>query len=456
VFSKGGGLTSLLPKLVLALAALALVGVVVPKVIGAAADLFDKEGGGSSGSGAVEYVVPEPYVLNYEPTTASIASMPSAAEGVTGFTLASDGTGYVPSMSAEQQAAVQSVLDQYAPNGRTVGFAFIDLRTGSGYAYDVDSDVYGASSFKAHVAVFACQSQAEGGAVKQSAFRQSAETAVVWSDNDAYYRLRNASGAKSEAFRSWLSGMGLDPALADDTFPTYSVREAATLWMNSYLYLGSGDPSLANWLAGLMSTTNVSMIRDGVSGDVRLAPGLAAGVLVEGASGAVFDALPDGFMTAAALEASEEAEKAAKKGEGSAVAPTGSEKSAHNDAAESVREGIANPSASPSAPSASSGSSPAGEEADPAGAYEHLGFGLDASGDVTPDIVVYNKAGWINGNTSDSTCDAGIIVEGGEAYLMVIMTSAPDSEGNRQLVSDLAGALWAARDTLQPAGLVKA
>ena len=67
-----------------------------------------------------------------------------------------------------------------------------------------------------------------------------------------------------------------------------------------------------------------------------------------------------------------------------------------------------------------------------------------------------NKAGWINGNTSDSTCDAGIIVEGGEAYLMVIMTSAPDSEGNRQLVSDLAGALWAARDTLQPAGLVKA
>lgn len=444
----------MLPKLTLALVTLAFVGIVAPKALSVASGLFDKEneGGGSASSGTVEFTVSDPYVLNYEPTTASLASMPAAAEGVTGFTLIADETGYVPTMSAEQQAAVQAVLDQYEPNNRTVGFAFVDLRTGSGYAYNVDADVYGASTFKAHVAVFACQDRVESGTIKQSAFRQSAETAVVWSDNDAYYRLRNASGANGEALRNWLSGMGLDPALGDDTYPTYSAREAVTLWMNTYLYLNSGDPSLTAWLAGLLSTTNVSMVRDGVSSDTKLDPSVLASSLVTSIASAIDNALPAGFMAAATLEATEEG---AKESNGSAVAPTSSTKNASDESADAVQGNIANPSAESDSESSSGSSGPADEKAALVGAYEYLGFGKSAAGDVTPDIVVYNKAGWINGSSVDSVCDAGIIAEGDETYLIAIMTSAPDSTGNRQLVSDLASALWAARDTLQPDGLVK-
>ena len=61
---------------------------------------------------------------------------------------------------------------------------------------------------------------------------------------------------------------------------------------------------------------------------------------------------------------------------------------------------------------------------------------------------MYDKAGWISGEDTNATIDAGIIVEGDRAYLMTIMTDVPESETNDAFVSGIAKALWNARGTL--------
>ena len=65
-------------------------------------------------------------------------------------------------------------------------------------------------------------------------------------------------------------------------------------------------------------------------------------------------------------------------------------------------------------------------------------------------VTVYDKAGWINGSSDDSVCDAGIIEEDGKYYLITIMTNLADGETSRAEVSDLAAALWDQRSTLAP------
>lgn len=305
--------------------------------------------------------------LDYDPSVSSLNVIPGSGESIVGFTLITDDVGYKPSLTDEQSAAIQAVLDEYAPNDRTVSFVFIDLNTGSGYAYNPDAEVYSASSIKAHLASFACQDQIESGNISLSSIRSYAEDAVLWSDNDQYYRLRRASNGYGDnnAFDAWVAGLGLDPSVSEASFPYYSARESAQLWMSTYLYFQTGSSELVDWLKGLFSGTNVSMIRSGI-----------AGTPVE-------------------------------EGEDASI-------------------------------SASS----------PASAAKLVQRQLESS--VQPDVIVYNKAGWISGSSDNAVNDAGIIVAGDDAYLMSILTSAPDSSSNRQLVADLASALWSARGSLQP------
>ena len=67
-----------------------------------------------------------------------------------------------------------------------------------------------------------------------------------------------------------------------------------------------------------------------------------------------------------------------------------------------------------------------------------------------PQVVVYDKAGWLNGHTDKGLCDAGIVIEGDKAYLITVMTGAGDSDDNRNNVKDLVSTLWAQRSTLAP------
>ena len=179
-------------------------------------------------------------------------------------------------LSEEQQESLAAATQNIKGGGYTVGFALINLNTGKGIAYNLDSRVYGASSFKGPYAAFLCQhlgdndasypsdSEAAGSGVSSSIYSLM-QPMILYSDNSAFSSLRNTYD--SAGFAEWLNSCGVDSEIMHDThFPRYSTRESALLWLRTYQYLKTNTPTTQN-LASLYEQTNVSFIRSGVSDD---------------------------------------------------------------------------------------------------------------------------------------------------------------------------------------------
>lgn len=179
-------------------------------------------------------------------------------------------------LSEEQQESLAAATQNIEDGGYTVGFTLINLNTGKGIAYNLDSRVYGASSFKGPYAAFLCQhlgdndasypsgSEAAGSGVSSSIYSQM-QPMILYSDNSAFSSLRNTYD--SAGFAEWLNSCGVDSEIMHDThFPRYSTRESALLWLRTYQYLKTNTPTAQN-LASLYEQTNVSFIRSGVSDD---------------------------------------------------------------------------------------------------------------------------------------------------------------------------------------------
>lgn len=177
-------------------------------------------------------------------------------------------------LSEEQQESLAAATQNIEDGGYTVGFTLINLNTGKGIAYNLDSRVYGASSFKGPYAAFLCQhlgdndasypsdSEAAGSGVSSSIYSLM-QTMILYSDNSAFNSLRNTYD--SAGFAEWLNSCGVDSEIMHDThFPRYSARESALLWLRTYQYLKTNTPTAQN-LASLYEQTNVSFIRSGVS-----------------------------------------------------------------------------------------------------------------------------------------------------------------------------------------------
>lgn len=180
------------------------------------------------------------------------------------------------SLSEEQQESLAAATQNIEGGGYTVGFTLINLNTGKGIAYNLDSRVYGASSFKGPYAAYLCQhlgdndisypsdSEAAGSGVS-SAIYSLIQPMILYSDNSAFSSLRNSYD--SAGFAEWLNSCGVDSEIMHDThFPRYSARESALLWLRTYQYLKTNTPTAQN-LASLYEQTNVSFIRSGVSDD---------------------------------------------------------------------------------------------------------------------------------------------------------------------------------------------
>lgn len=178
--------------------------------------------------------------------------------------------------SEEQQESLAAATQNIEGGGYTVGFTLINLNTGKGIAYNLDSRVYGASSFKGPYAAFLCQhlgdndasypsgSEAAGSGVSSSIY-SLIQPMILYSDNSAFSSLRNTYD--SAGFAEWLNSCGVDSEIMHDThFPRYSARESALLWLRTYQYLKTNTPTAQN-LASLYEQTNVSFIRSGVSDD---------------------------------------------------------------------------------------------------------------------------------------------------------------------------------------------
>ena len=179
-------------------------------------------------------------------------------------------------LSEEQQESLVAATQNIEGGGYTVGFTLINLNTGKGIAYNLDSRVYGASSFKGPYAAYLCQhlgdndisypsdSEAAGSGVS-SAIYSLIQPMILYSDNTAFSSLRNSYD--SAGFAEWLNSCGVDSEIMHDThFPRYSARESALLWLRTYQYLKTNTPTAQN-LASLYKQTNVSFIRSGVSDD---------------------------------------------------------------------------------------------------------------------------------------------------------------------------------------------
>lgn len=179
-------------------------------------------------------------------------------------------------LSEEQQESLAAATQNIEGGGYTVGFTLINLNTGKGIAYNLDSRVYGASSFKGPYAAFLCQhlgdddasypsgSEAAGSGVSSSIYSLM-QPMILYSDNSAFSSLRNTYD--SAGFAEWLNSCGVDSEIMHDThFPRYSARESALLWLRTYQYLKTNTPTAQN-LASLYEQTNVSFIRSGVSDD---------------------------------------------------------------------------------------------------------------------------------------------------------------------------------------------
>lgn len=179
-------------------------------------------------------------------------------------------------LSEEQQESLAAATQNIEGGGYTVGFTLINLNTGKGIAYNLDSRVYGASSFKGPYAAYLCQhlgdndasypsgSEAAGSGVSSSIY-SLIQPMILYSDNSAFSSLRNTYD--STGFAEWLNSCGVDSEIMHDThFPRYSARESALLWLHTYQYLKTNTPTAQN-LASLYEQTNVSFIRSGVSDD---------------------------------------------------------------------------------------------------------------------------------------------------------------------------------------------
>lgn len=179
-------------------------------------------------------------------------------------------------LSEEQQESLAAATQNIEGGGYTVGFTLINLNTGKGIAYNLDSRVYGASSFKGPYATYLCQhlgdndvsypsgSEAAGSGVSSSIY-SLIQPMILYSDNSAFNSLRNTYD--SVGFAEWLNSCGVDSEIMHDThFPRYSARESALLWLHAYQYLKTNTPTAQN-LASLYEQTNVSFIRSGVSDD---------------------------------------------------------------------------------------------------------------------------------------------------------------------------------------------
>lgn len=278
-------------------------------------------------------------------------------------------------------SALSSAIAAIETQGYTVGCFMIDVDTGNGVAYSLDSRVYGASSFKGPYAAFLCERLADGGQGLSASSMSLIESMVTYSDNDAFRILRNTYD--SAGFTDWVASCGVATDIVHDThFPRYSARESALLWLHMYDYLESGADH-ASYLAELYQQTNTSFIRDGVS--------------------AVQDGAQDG--EGGDGETQDDSQSSESSGaEGGAQDNGGS--GAENDAT-------------------------------------HEGENLDSETQNAETPVVMNKAGWnASGTRFSGLCDAGIIEYQGKTYIMSVMCSAPDSESHRAQVSAVVRALF--------------
>lgn len=241
-----------------------LLAVIVALIIVGVALVFTGRGcssAASDGSSDTTSQQEEPPAVTYDPQESDLQSFSFTPDTITSFSLVQNGTQMYAELSDEDNMAITEALSYLEKDGVVdVGFLIMNLNTGSGYCYNIDERIYGASTYKAPLSLFLCEEYIDGGQLKRSAVGTRIENSIVWSDNNSYRSLKHSYDGSNH--NEWLSSLGIDPTGYGTTFPTYSVRDSATIWMHMWEYLNS-DTETAEWLGDLLSSTETSFLRTG-------------------------------------------------------------------------------------------------------------------------------------------------------------------------------------------------
>ncbi len=201
-----------------------------------------------------------PPKVTYTPNELDVQELAYTPNTIESFSLVESGNQMFATLSEDDNRTITNALSWLQADNEDVGFLIMNLNTGSGFCYNIDTKIYGASTYKAPMSVFLCEEYIDGGTLQKSAVSTRIENAIIWSDNQSYRSLKHSFDGSNH--NAWLQSMGIDPSSYLSTFPTYSVRDSATIWMHTWDYLNSGS-STAEWLGGLLSRTETSFLRNG-------------------------------------------------------------------------------------------------------------------------------------------------------------------------------------------------
>ena len=214
---------------------------------------------------------------NGDSASSDFAVMPAMLDGIdesdeiVSFSL-SDAR--APELSNKNLSAIRTALENF--DGASVGFGMYDVESGRGIGYNLDQEIYGASSFKAPYALYLCQKHVENGELTIPGLSNGdgaelfgaggytkvlIENAICNSDNDSFAMLRSMYDA--DGYNEWVDELGIqDTAYTPDSwFPWYSVRSSLKIWTEMYNYWQTGGDT-AQWLSSLCGETTVSFLRD--------------------------------------------------------------------------------------------------------------------------------------------------------------------------------------------------
>lgn len=234
------------------------------------------------GAAEEEAAEPEEKAAPLEVADLDMDAIPSAEGHPETFSLVGD---EVPELDPEDYAFIEECVSGVECYG-DVSLVLVDCDTGSGISYNADAFVYGASSFKGPYCAYLCSRLVEArlvslddlcaipgdleleGATWQHGrsyhVRDLVEATILSSDNDAYKTLHRTYD--SLGYSAWVAEFGEGAVESEyDYYQTLGARTMAKAWAFTWDYLRSGTETAA-WLGSLLTSTNISPLRDVLEG----------------------------------------------------------------------------------------------------------------------------------------------------------------------------------------------
>ena len=176
---------------------------------------------------------------------------------------ASDKTGTESSNAEIDLDGLTDAIQSMESSGYEVGCFFMNLDTGAGVAYNLDTRIYGASSFKGIYAAYLSEHLADGDAGLSASARSLMDASVRYSDNNAFLLFETPT--MDQVLRAGLNHAGLIPT-SYTTLISLAIRHANRPYCG-FIRIGISESGTdaANHLREIYTQTNTSFIREGVN-----------------------------------------------------------------------------------------------------------------------------------------------------------------------------------------------